>query len=311
MKFKQVCAIVVFAILLVACGKKQVSVGAAEPVIATISSDPPTPPPTYSVMDDSDGAGDVEVLPELTIVSSRFVPAPTCPECPACPEVGEAVAAPAEDEAAFETLYRNCSARLNEQKPAWINQYEAGISTSKVAEAGFLEADKIYGDCAKPLADFVEKHQADSVRKEASDNAYRLLTELRLARAKAMYALVLTEKYPFGFPYSESYRHTMVDELVKFLVDARLEPAQINADLTGAGLAELRKRSLRELYMISLKKPDDTYDQAYISEALFGLCNEIATIGDATVTGLTNREIATLDCAGDDDPAEDPIVVKP
>ena len=135
MKFKQVCAIVVFAILFVACAQREVPAVEPEPAIATISSEPPLLPVTPGAIENREGEDDVEVLPELTIVSSQFVPAPTCPECPVCPEVDEAVPAPAEDVTVFETLHRNCSARLNEQKPAWINQYNAGISTSSMVLA--------------------------------------------------------------------------------------------------------------------------------------------------------------------------------
>lgn len=175
-----------------------------------------------------------------------------------------------------------CIAALAAPAPTpstWQQEFQNGVSVSKVAETEFLAAEKAHRDCASLLA-----------------GDQTALTELRLRYARAMYTLATVSDYPFGFPYSESFRHTTVDLLVQFLVDFGLTPSQVRAELTGAALAELRKRSFRELYQIALDN-SGKYTEDRVGDAVIGLCTEIRKGARAqTEIGLTDIEIQAIDC---------------
>lgn len=175
-----------------------------------------------------------------------------------------------------------CQAALAAPAPAlpvWQQEFQNGINTAKLAETQFIAAAQVHRECEHA---FVGDEKA--------------LTEFQLRYARAMYALATVPDYPFGFPYSESFRHTTVDELVQLLVDSGLTPDQVQPELTGAALAELRKRSFRELYEI-YQDQSGKYTEARFDDAVIGLCTQIRK-GPRfhAETGLADVEIQQVDC---------------
>ena len=267
MKFVYVCLVFVF----LAC-TREVTVPVEQPCqcppapVAVAPEPPPKPEPV---------AADTAVTPieeplQITVTSARYVP--TDPNEPAIPV--KVMNAP-------EVVKRaECTAALAAPAAtplAWQQEFQNGISSSKLVEGQFLAIEKLHRECAHLLVG-------------------PALTELQLRYARALYALATVPDYPFGFPYSESFRHTTVDQLAKFLSESGLAPNQVQPELTGTALAELRRRSFRELYQIYQDRTGK-YTEARIRDATIGLCTEIRKGARAqTETGLADTEIQQVDC---------------
>lgn len=228
-----------------------------------------------------------EVPAQLELYSAKFVPT-NAPD-----EQGIALQIP--DRNSLDDCL-DLVASLSLQMLGWEKEYQNGISSSKAAQSHFTDCESIHDQCASLMSRYIKSNQGVDGLKKRLDKMEVVLEQLRLGYAQALYTLATLPDYPVGFPYTESYRHTTVDQLVDFLKDTSLTPDQVQADLTGAALAKLRQSSFQELFQI-LRSPVDRYTAQQEVDALIGLCTEIRKGSQAQIeTGLTPSQILTIEC---------------